>query len=277
MGSEMTDRNKLNRLQRAGWYVLTRPGGLFGPRRGAPRNPTGPVNSQAISPGQKRSRRILLVIVALVALVFLSTLAVAARLAYQRYTTEQRAAARLDALDASFGRAATVPPWLARLFRRLRLPVPTSIGGIDDVGPAFCDSDLALLRYCSHVGNLDLDRTQVTNEGMVHLKHFTGLYILELDETRITNAGLAHLRALPGLRCLTLAGTSISDAGLEHLAHLESLVRLDLSNTGVTDQGLVHLAELRNLERLDLAGTRVTQDGITDLKRRLANIEIRGP
>lgn len=216
--------------------------------------------------------------VTVVALVFLAA-AVAATVGfiYRGQRLERRTIARLRELNADFGMAATAPAWLVGVLRRCRLPVPTSIGSISDVGPDFCDNDLAMLQHCTRIGNLDLDRTQVSDAGLIYLRGFTKLTILELDETRVTDAGLVHLTGLPRLRVVTLAGTRITDAGLELLAQVENLSWVRVENTSVSDAGLAHLSRRPSLERVDLQGTRVTQAGIARLKEALPNVEVHGP
>ncbi len=226
-----------------------------------------------------RGRRWLRVRVAVLLLVpaLLGVGGVIAGLTYHRYAREERAIRRLRALNASIGRKWQGPEWLARALHRCRLPVPTGLGGIDRVDPGFCDDDLKLLRHCAGIEYLDLDRTRVTDAGMVYLRRFPRLRILELRETGVTDAGLAHVRGLKGLGALTLNGTKITDSGLLYLQELHDLHQLDLGDTPVTDRGLDSLTGLTNLELLGLEGTGVTEEGITRLKRALPRTKIRGP
>ena len=55
--------------------------------------------------------------------------------------------------------------------------------------------------------------TGVTDAGLAHLQHLTGLRELYLQETQVTDAGLAHLQRLTGLRVLYLHNTRVTDAG----------------------------------------------------------------
>jgi hypothetical protein len=231
----------------------------------------------AISRGRYRSNIAPRPIAVLVAVLLVATVAVIACLAYRMHTTEARTTKRLRQLNASFGRSAVGPPWLTGWLMRHNLPVIKCIGGIDAVDPAFCDSDLELLRGSSRIGYLDLDRTQVTDAGMLYLQTFSRLTILELDSTRVTDLGLASLKGLTALRVLTLYDTQITDTGLVHLRNLKGLRQLDLGKTHVTDEGLSNLAGFGALERLNLEGTHATKDGIERLKRALPNAEVHGP
>ena len=197
--------------------------------------------------------------------------------AYRLRTTETAVIDRLRELNANFGRSAVGPQWLTGWLMRHNLPVIKCIAGIDAVDPAFSDKDLKLLRRSTRIGYLDLDRTQVTDAGMLYLQTFSRLTILELDSTQVTDVGLASLKGLTGLRVLTVHDTQITDTGLVHLRNLKGLRQLDLGKTHVTDEGLSNLAAFGALERLNLEGTHVTQDGIERLKRALPNAEVHGP
>ena len=74
---------------------------------------------------------------------------------------------------------------------------------------------------------------------------------VDLNSTQISDAGLVHLAGLTSLRTLRLMDTQITDAGLVHLAGLTSLQGLFLEETQVTDAGVARLQEaLPNCEIL---------------------------
>jgi len=216
-------------------------------------------------------------IAVLVAVLLVAAIAAIGGWAYRLRNTETPVIDRLRELNASFGRSPVGPEWLTGWLMRHNLPVIKCLAGIDAVDPAFCDKDLKLLRRSTRIGYLDLDRTQVTDAGMLYLHTFSRLTILELDSTQVTDIGLASLKGLTGLRALTLHDTQITDTGLVHLRNLKGLTQLDLGKTHVTDEGLSNLAGFGALERLNLEGTHITQDGIERLKRALPNAEVHGP
>ena len=59
--------------------------------------------------------------------------------------------------------------------------------------------------------------TNVTDEGLKHLKNLKNLRILMLSDTQVTDAGLEHLKQLPNLREVHLDGTPTTAAGREKL------------------------------------------------------------
>ena len=128
---------------------------------------------------------------------------------------------------------------------------------------AVTDAGLVYVKGLKGLKSLNLDGTAVTDAGLEHLKGLTGL---NLSGTAVSDAGLVQLKNLKGLTALWLNGTAVSDAGLEHLKELKGLTRLGLSDTGVSDAGLERLKDHKGLTWLELGGTKVTYAGVAHLK-----------
>lgn len=143
---------------------------------------------------------------------------------------------------------------------------------------------------------LALNRTDITDAGLVHVGRLRNLRVLFLDRTPITDAGLSHLRGLNRLVFLSLDGTKITDKGLAHIENLTELRDLNLSHTNLTDEGLKHLARLENLDILTLpwnysmtlsplshctdgggASGQITDQGIQRLRQALPHTTVGGP
>jgi len=136
-------------------------------------------------------------------------------------------------------------------------------------------SDNGRLESLKRVRNVDLiNRTQVTDAGLKHLKGVTSLRALQLANTQVTDAGLKHLKGLTDLYGLDLNRTQVTDAGLKHLKGMTSLRTLQLNQTQVTDAGLKHLKGMTSLRMLQLYSTQVTQAGVDDLKTALPLLEV---
>jgi internalin A len=143
-------------------------------------------------------------------------------------------------------------------------PVASTVSNDGDVFTA----DLLALPQLSCV---DLSFSDVTDDGLAHLKMVTSLSELNLTRTVITDAGLAHLKGLTNLTHLQLGehsssaglvlrnlGTDIkpiTDAGLAHVAGLSNLAHLEVCETEITAAGLIHLKGLTNLSVLVLIAT----------------------
>jgi hypothetical protein len=67
------------------------------------------------------------------------------------------------------------------------------------------DCDLVHLKWLTNLGQLDLSGTQISDEGLVQLKSMTSLRQLDLQDTRVTTECVAELqRALPKTRIYKL-------------------------------------------------------------------------
>ena len=121
----------------------------------------------------------------------------------------------------------------------------------------------------------DLDRLiivslygNVTDAGLVHLRHVKSLRIVELNCLNITDAGLAHLAGLPHLQELSVCAISpgVTDAGMVHVATLTELRMLSVfSSTKITNAGVAQIAKLSHLRTLRLS--RVSRTGLAYLAR----------
>ncbi len=118
------------------------------------------------------------------------------------------------------------------------------------------DDDLAGLSELRQLESLDLQRTRVTDAGLIHLRNLSKLKTLRLGGygTEIKDKGIRYLATLSNLEELSLDRTSITDAALAHLRGLNKLKSLSVREV-LVDQGLVHLADLRSLTQLDLDST----------------------
>ena len=136
-----------------------------------------------------------------------------------------------------------------------------------DCGSAtFSDEDVAdlaeQLLALPSVG-LRLNGSQVTDEGLAHLRGLDNLFSIDLSGTSVGDAGLPHLTSAR-LRALNLASTQITDAGLRGLA-VHDLEILTLNHTQIGDQGLLLLPESSRFFSLGLSGTMVTDVGVRHL------------
>jgi hypothetical protein len=141
----------------------------------------------------------------------------------------------IDANGGTYGYKIVGSAWLRKLINDEKCfyePIRVSFGplnqGYDPDNP-FEDHDLDLM--------------------IDHLNVFYRFEHLGLDQSNITDDGLAHLRRLRKIIILDIPDTSVSDKGLMHLKSLLSLRTLDLRGTRVTDEGVAKLqAALPNCE-----------------------------
>jgi len=137
------------------------------------------------------------------------------------------------------------------------------------------DKVLALiLKAWPRLQALELEGTNVTDAGLVHLEGLARLKKLSLINTVITDKGLAHLKGLTQLQVLDLSATKITDKGLGNLKELVNLRELNLGLTKVTNTGLADLKGLTQLRKLDLFLTKVTADRVRELQKDLPRAKI---
>ena len=128
------------------------------------------------------------------------------------------------------------------------------------------DSDLNYVHKWSHLTELFLGHTRITDAGLKNVEGLNELDVLDLEGTPITDAGLAYVHDLPRLRFLILDSTPVTDTGLRHLKGLPHLQDLSLDNTQITDNALPNLKTLPEMHDLSLSNTKVTDAGVPHLK-----------
>ncbi|MDA1049942.1 MAG: SHD1 domain-containing protein [Planctomycetota bacterium] len=162
-----------------------------------------------------------------------------------------------------------------------------SDGWVELCGRSFSDDHLALLDKLPSVRHLFLDRSAVTDMGVInHISKLTSLTALVLDDTKITDkcipaiAKLEEISALqlrgtqitddcigvismlPKLKSLGLSATQISDRGIAKLRHC-SLGKLSIERCrSVTDAALPHIIAMPALEKLYAVGSSISDEGV---------------
>ncbi|HIJ67313.1 MAG TPA: redoxin family protein [Planctomycetes bacterium] len=131
---------------------------------------------------------------------------------------------------------------------------------------AVTDGGLLHLAGSDRLKELYLAGTRVSNEGLEHLARLEKLEVLVLDDTSVSDEGVAHLKGLENLKVLHLRNTQVGDGAIDHLKDLGNLGLLWLGGTQVTDAGLAGLENLTKLRSLDLTLTQVTDKGLGNLK-----------
>jgi hypothetical protein len=138
---------------------------------------------------------------------------------------------------------------------------------------------LAFLKNLKRLRKLDIRKTNIPDEALVHLSDLPELEILKLEfNDQLTDAAATHLQKLTHLTELDLAFVNITDAALKPLSRLTELEHLYLYGTSLTDRGVTHLARLKNLKVLYLGsedGQNVTDDSVAVL-RELKSLEMLG-
>jgi Leucine-rich repeat (LRR) protein len=143
------------------------------------------------------------------------------------------------------------------------------------------DEGILPLREINNLRLLSVQQTAITNKGLSNIQGIVSLQLLRLNWTRIDDEGLKFIDRLPDLALLYLSGTKITDKSVEKLVQLKKLAALQFSHTSLTDKGIGYLLELEKLEYLGLDNTKITEASVPTLKkigstRKLVYLDITG-
>ena len=126
--------------------------------------------------------------------------------------------------------------------------------------------DLVHLEDMSKLATLRMDYTPIRDQDLSLLKNLDELEFLHLNHTGITGEGGQHLLALPELNAISVEFTKFTDAGLHKLSKIEPLRLLYVTSTDITNEGMQTIGEMKNLTKLKIAGNPQLNDtGIAHL------------
>lgn len=182
------------------------------------------------------------------------------------------AVAALDRMHASIsygsqgaGYFALAPGCLRRLVGDIALDRVVAVDVFD--GQKLRGRDLDHLSLLPNLRELDLRRTQLSDEELCKLRPLTGLRGLSIESSELTDRGLLHLEGLAKLESLSLAGSNhITDRGMVRLRPIQSLKTLVLHKVPVGGAGLKDIATLPNLRQLHFYDCPVTDNALAHLK-----------
>lgn len=114
-----------------------------------------------------------------------------------------------------------------------KLKLLPELSGASFSGSDLNDAGLAILCELSKLEQLDLQGTEITNDGLCGLKKLLSLKYLRLKENdQLTNSCILHLKQIKSLCELQIQETGIDQDGLDRLAGMSSLQRIVLSAHG---------------------------------------------
>ncbi|WP_353128184.1 c-type cytochrome domain-containing protein [Parapedobacter pyrenivorans] len=121
--------------------------------------------------------------------------------------------------------------------------------------PHFSDEDAkVLIGLKDNIVQLQLGRTAITDEGMVHIGALPMLRKLHVEHTLITNEGLKALEACVQLRYLNLSSTAIGNKGIDYLKVLPELTQVYLFGTSVTRDAIAEIQQAQPALSIDTGG-----------------------
>ena len=164
-------------------------------------------------------------------------------------------------------------------------------------GTKVSDSDLRLICKLRRTKKLSLNKTDVSDEGLISIRGMTELNYLGLMKSKVTTEGIRLLppprngctlvledtsvgdSAVANLsRCglLNLQGTSITSQGIKELAESKTLNVLSISRTAVDDAAVPSLVKIKTLSWLTVSDTRISGEGLFTLRSALPQCNVDG-
>jgi hypothetical protein len=114
---------------------------------------------------------------------------------------------------------------------------------------------------------LVMNNLAVGNKALANIKHLTGLRRLELDDTDIGDDGLTYLVGLKNLEYLSLSRTLVKGVALKKLAQMPRLQRLQLDTNALNRDACKQLAAFAQLRWLSLSRSGITDADLKDLSK----------
>ncbi|MBS1999045.1 MAG: hypothetical protein JSS86_22115, partial [Cyanobacteria bacterium SZAS LIN-2] len=132
-----------------------------------------------------------------------------------------------------------------------------------DEEDGLCDRALAQIGHLKGLIELNLDKSDATDAGLVHASELPELQKITGFQATIRGACLAHFGGLKKLHYLRLPSSWMQDENLKYAATLPNLTALSLAHAGVSDKGVKKLVGCNHLLSLDLADSpKVTDESV---------------
>ncbi len=134
--------------------------------------------------------------------------------------------------------------------------------------PVYAQSPLLTAEFLS-------DEADVTDAAILRMAPVaTHVVELNLAKTKVTDASMNTIARWPRLTRLNLSRTAVTDQGLKALRQLKTLQMLNLFGTAITDQSIEAIGSIPDLKEVTLWQTQITSAGVTKLKQQRPEVHI---
>ena len=131
------------------------------------------------------------------------------------------------------------------------------------------DASIMYLTKLNSLKMLDINHSQITDEGLARLVQIKSLENLTLPDIGVTDAGIEHIAKLHNLKYLWAGSRSsspLTDKSLSYISTLGNLEELYIGGTGFSDEGMKHIAKLTKLKRLSIfMANHLTNKGLAEV------------
>jgi len=137
--------------------------------------------------------------------------------------------------------------------------------------------ELSCLSRFPNLKSVSFACSNLNDEGVAHVSDCREIEILNLQETEITNEGITYLKKLKKLKYLRLKENyQLTNACISALIAVEQLEDLQIHGTSVTEEGLSKLVVLKNLKDLtiDVRENNYTFEGLLKISKEIPDCHI---
>ncbi|GAA5096492.1 hypothetical protein GCM10023210_30310 [Chryseobacterium ginsengisoli] len=137
--------------------------------------------------------------------------------------------------------------------------------------------ELSYLKRFPNLISASFTNSNLNDEGLAHVSNCSKIENLNLQDTEITNDGIKYLKNLKFLQYLRLKGNSqLTDECISHLLELENLLNLQIQETSITEDGLKKLTALKYMENITIQvqSNNYTFEGLLKISSKLPDCEI---
>ena len=129
------------------------------------------------------------------------------------------------------------------------------------------DEGLKIIAKLPNLVFITMTRTLVTGKTLGDLGPLKKLTVLQIGHNTLCDGNLKGVAALTSLKVLRIQASQLRDKDLEPIGQMKALESLILhENKSLTDNGIKYLAKMPNLHHLDISQTSITASGIKSLK-----------
>ena len=121
-----------------------------------------------------------------------------------------------------------------------------------DEESALSDPAVPFVRRISRLKGIDLDGSEVTDNGLAQLGAMPELQYLSAGNGFITGTCLRHLLGCKKLWGLRLGGAEVNNESLRYLQNFPCLTHLGVMNMNLSLSGLEHVSKCRGISSLDI-------------------------
>jgi hypothetical protein len=130
----------------------------------------------------------------------------------------------------------------------------------DDAEDGLCDKAMKYVAGLTGLKKLNLDRSEVTDEGLSQAKSLVNLESLTLFSTLVKGKAFKDLTGLKNLHTINIPLNELTPETYELFSGYPKLTSLDVGRCHPNEQAIKSIAKCTNLTDLDISGNRTVND-----------------